>query len=462
LRLAGQKNKFAKISPAHPAWGILFATFILLKFTSMSDQSSLEYARQLDAQDSLRSFRDQYLFPQHQGQNCLYFCGNSLGLQPVQARTCLETELERWQTLGVEGHFKGELPWMRYHKGLAPQSAHIVGAQEDEVIVMNTLTVNLHLLMVSFYRPQGTRFKIIMEAGAFPSDQYAIESQVRWHGYDPAEAIVEVAPRPGEFLLHTEDILAAIAEHGAQTALVLFAGLNYYTGQVFDLPAITEAGHRAGAYVGFDLAHAAGNVLLHLHDWEVDFAVWCTYKYINSGPGALSGAFIHAKHAYNKSLPRFAGWYGHNEQRRFLMEKGFDPVPGAEGWQLSNAPIFAFAPMKASHDLFFAATMPALRAKSEKLTGYLEFLIDDVNRNESRFRIITPRDSAQRGAQLSLLTGPGGKDLFKYLQDNGVMCDWREHNLPGEKAGQAGVIRLAPTPMYNSFEDVWRLVDLLR
>ncbi len=428
----------------------------------MSFQPTLDYARQMDAQDPLRSFREQYLFPQHQGHNCLYFCGNSLGLQPKQARACIETELQRWQELGVEGHFEGELPWTQYHKALAPASAHIVGAQEDEVIVMNTLSVNLHLLMVSFYRPDAQRFKIIMEAGAFPSDQYAIETQVRWHGYDPAEAIVEVAPRPGEMLLHTEDILAAIEQYGPQTALVLFAGLNYYTGQVYDMSAITQAGHAAGAYVGFDLAHAAGNVPLHLHDWGVDFAVWCTYKYINSGPGALGGVFIHANHAYNKDLPRFAGWWGHNEERRFLMEKGFDPIPGAAGWQLSNAPILAFAPMKASHDLFMLATMPALRAKSEHLTAYLEYLIDLLNADHPRFSIITPRDPAQRGAQLSILTGPEGKALFDYLAKNGVICDWREHNLPGEKGGKAGVIRVAPTPMYNSYEDVWHLVDLLK
>lgn len=427
----------------------------------MTFQPTLEYARQMDAQDPLRSFRDQYLFPQHQGHNCLYFCGNSLGLQPKQARICIENELQRWQELGVEGHFEGELPWTQYHKALAPASAHIVGAQEDEVIVMNTLSVNLHLLMVSFYRPDAQRFKIIMEAGAFPSDQYAIETQVRWHGYDPAEAIVEVAPRPGEMLLHTEDILATIEQHGPQTALVLFAGLNYYTGQVYDMPAITKAGHAAGAYVGFDLAHAAGNVPLHLHDWGGDFAVWCTYKYINSGPGALGGVFIHTKHGYNKDLPRFAGWWGHNEERRFLMEKGFDPILGAAGWQLSNAPILAFAPMKASHDLFMQATMPALRAKSEHLTAYLEYLIDEINVESPRFTIITPRNPAERGAQLSFLTGSEGKDLFNYLAKNGVICDWREHNLPGEKAG-AGVIRIAPTPMYNSFEDVWQFGELLR
>jgi kynureninase len=432
------------------------------KSKPMTFQPTLDFAQQMDAQDPLRHFRDQYLFPQHQGQNGLYFCGNSLGLQPKKARAFLEKELHRWQELGVEGHFEGELPWTQYHKALAPASAHIVGAQEDEVIIMNTLSVNLHLMMVSFYRPTSQRFKIIMEAGAFPSDQYAVESQVRWHGFDPAEAIVEVAPRPGEALLHTEDILAAIAQHGDQTALVLFAGLNYFTGQVYDMPAITQAGHQVGAYVGFDLAHAAGNILLNLHDWEVDFAVWCTYKYINSGPGALSGTFVHSKHGHNAQIPRFAGWWGHNEERRFLMEKGFVPIPGAAGWQLSNAPIFAFAPMQASHNLFMEATMPALRAKSEKLTAYLEYLIDLINDESPRFEIITPRDPAQRGAQLSLLTGPEGKQLFDYIAQNGVICDWRENNLPGEKGGKAGVIRFAPTPMYNSFEDVWRLVELLK
>lgn len=413
----------------------------------------------MDAQDPLQSFRNQFYFPQHEGKDAIYFCGNSLGLQPKSTQQYIQRELEQWRTYGVEGHFRGEHPWFHYHKYLQPQTAHVVGAKEQEVVVMNTLTVNLHLLMVTFYRPTKERFKIIMEAGAFPSDQYAIESQVKWHGFVPAEAIVEVAPRLGEDNLRTEDILATIAQHGDETALVLFGGVNYYTGQFFDLKAITQAGHRAGAYVGFDLAHAAGNVPLQLHDWEVDFASWCSYKYLNGGPGGPSGVFIHEKHGNDRDLPRFAGWWGYDEQQRFLMKKGFIPMSGAEGWQLSNASILSFAAHRASLDLFAAATMPALRAKSEKLTGYLEFLLQQLIREGYSLQLITPKNEAERGCQLSLLTDAKGKQLFDYLSNNGVICDWREANLP---TGQAGVIRLAPTPLYNRFEEVWILANLLR
>lgn len=427
--------------------------------------TSLATAKKLDQADPLRSFREAFYFPQHQGKDSLYFCGNSLGIQPKTAGAEIQKELDRWRALGVEGHFEGEVPWVDYHKSLAPQSAHIVGAKEQEIVLMNTLTVNLHLMMVTFYRPQKARYKIIMEAGAFPSDQYAVESQVKFHGYDPAEAIIEVAPRPGKLTLEPEDILSAIDQHGAETALVLFGGMNYYTGQLFDMQAITEAGHKVGAQVGFDLAHAAGNVPLHLHDWDVDFAVWCTYKYLNSGPGALAGCFIHERHAFNPELPRFAGWWGHDEERRFLMEKGFVPTKGADGWQLSNAPILAFPPMKASHDLHYKATMPALREKSIQLTGYLEFLIDQLRAEGHEYEFITPRDPAQRGAQLSFITGKEGKDLFDYISANGVICDWREHNMPdqsGAESDKSGVIRIAPAPIYNSFTDVWNLVQLLR
>jgi kynureninase len=421
--------------------------------------NSRSYALEMDAADPLHYLRSEFLFPQHEGKNGLYFCGNSLGLQPRGVRAALVHELDRWQELGVEGHFHGDVPWTKFHKALAPQSAHIVGAKESEVVLMNTLTVNLHLMMVSFYRPTAKRFKIVMEAGAFPSDQYAVESQVKWHGFTPEEAIVEVAPRPGEFLLRPEDILDAIKTHGESIALVMFSGLNYFTGQVYDMPEITKAGHAVGAMVGFDLAHAAGNIPLQLHDWGADFAVWCTYKYLNSGPGSLAGAFVHEKHSNDPSLPRFAGWWGHDEARRFLMEKNFIPIPGAEGWQLSNAPIFAFAPMLPSHDLFLQATIPALRAKSIQLTAYLEQLIDELNEQGSQYRFITPRDPQQRGAQLSFLTGPDGKKLFDYLALNGVICDWRENNLT---ADGGGVIRIAPAPMYNSFEDIYDLVELMR
>jgi kynureninase len=427
-------------------------------------EPSLIFAEEMDRKDPLRKFREAFLFPRHEDRDCLYFCGNSLGLQPRRVGSYLQEELARWAMLGVEGHFKGELPWTRFHRALAPASAHVVGALESEVIVMNTLTVNLHLMMVSFYRPRGGRFKIMMEAGAFPSDQYAVESQLRWHGLDPEEALVELAPRPGEECLRDEDILSAIGEHGDSLALVLFGGLNYYTGQLYDMAAITQAAHRTGAIAGFDLAHAAGNVPLHLHDWGVDFAVWCTYKYMNSGPGALSGAFVHERHAFDTEIPRLAGWWGYDEKRRFKMEKGFVPNPGAEGWQLSNAPILAFAPMRASHELFLQAGMEAIRQKSVLLTGYLEFLIDDQNETGAQLQLITPRNPAQRGAQLSLLTGPEGKQLFEHLARQGVICDWREHNLPTQDAtgSKAGVIRLAPAPLYNSFSDVFKLSRIIK
>lgn len=418
----------------------------------MQFEATVDFARKMDEQDALKHFRSRYYFPQHEGRDTLYFCGNSLGLQPKSVQNYIEQELEHWRTHGVEGHFRGEHPWMHYHKFLQPQTAHIAGAQEHEVVVMNTLTVNLHLLMVTFYRPTRERFKIIMEAGAFPSDQYVVESQVKWHGFTPENAIVEIAPRPGEETLRTEDIIAAIERHGSETALVLFGGVNYYTGQFFDLQAITDAGHRVGAYVGFDLAHAAGNVLLQLHDWGVDFATWCSYKYLNAGPGGPSGVFIHEKHGNNPELPRFAGWWGHDEAQRFQMRKGFVPMPGAAGWQLSNAQIFSFAAHRASLDLFAEATMPALRKKSEQLTDYLDFTIEKLNRNGRRFHIITPKNPAERGCQLSVLTDANGKQLFDFLSQNGVICDWREPN----------VIRLAPTPMYNKFQDVWQLVELLK
>ena len=414
-------------------------------------ENTQTFARLQDQADPLRAYRDQFYFPQHEGQDVRYFCGNSLGLQPKGVEQALLDELAHWRTHGVEGHFRGEMPWMSYHKFLAEPTAHIAGALPEEVVVMNTLTTNLHLMMVSFYRPSVRRYKIIMEAGAFPSDQYAVESQVRHHGLDPATTIVEIAPREGEETLRTEDIVRTIEAHGPGTALVLFAGVNYYTGQFFDLPAIVAAGHKAGAYVGFDLAHAAGNLPLRLHDWGPDFAVWCSYKYLNSGPGGPGGVFVHERHGANPDLPRFAGWWGHDEERRFLMQKGFHPMQGAAGWQLSNAQIFSFAAHKASLDLFEKAGIHTLREKSLRLTAYLEFIIDDLNRKGHQYKIITPRDPAQRGCQLSLQTGPGGKQLFDHLTSHGIICDWREPD----------VIRLAPVPMYNRFEDVWALGQLL-
>lgn len=413
----------------------------------MHYENSLDFARRQDAQDALRPYRDQFIFPQHHGADVLYFCGNSLGLQPRTVRQALLAELDQWSEHGVEGHFRGELPWMHYHKFLTPQSARLVGALPHEVVVMNTLTVNLHLAMVSFYRPTPQRYKIIMEAGAFPSDQYAVESQVRWHGFDPATAIVEVAPRQGEDTLRSDDILQIIEKEGAETALVMFGGVNYYTGQFYDLEKIAAAAHRAGAFAGFDLAHTAGNLPLRLHDWNADFAVWCSYKYLNSGPGGPAGLFVHERHGNNPALPRFAGWWGHDENERFQMRKGFKPMRGAEGWQLSNAQIFSFAAHKASLDIFDAAGMENLRAKSLQLTGFLEFVLREINREKNLFRVITPENPAERGCQLSLLTDSRGKALFNHLADNGIVADWREPN----------VIRFAPTPLYNSFEDVYTL-----
>ena len=408
-------------------------------------------AASLDGQDALQQYRSQFLFPQHNGADVLYFCGNSLGLQPKTLRQALLSELDHWATHGVEGHFRGEMPWMYYHKFLAEPSARLVGALPHEVVVMNTLTVNLHLMMVSFYRPSSSRFKIIMEAGAFPSDQYAVESQVRLHGLDPASAIIEMSPRPGEENLRTEDILERIQAEGESIALALFSGVNYYTGQFFDLPAITQAAQRCGALVGFDLAHTAGNLPLKLHDWGVDFAVWCSYKYLNAGPGGPSGVFVHERHADNPDLLRFAGWWGHDESERFKMRKGFKPMFGAEGWQLSNAQIFSFAAHLAGLKIFDAASMDALRAKSIRLTAFLEFLLEDLKKAGAQFQIITPKTAEDRGCQLSVLTGGDGRALFQYLTENGAIVDWREPN----------VIRFAPVPLYNSFTDVWRLGNLI-
>jgi len=423
-------------------------------------QPTFAFAQQLDKDDPLRPYRQRFFFPKHNGKNVLYFTGNSLGLQPHGVEKALRKELKNWREYGVEGHFKGEMPWMHYHKFLQPQSARLVGALESEVVVANTLTTNLHLLMASFYRPSKHRYKIIMEAGAFPSDMYAMETQARWHGFDPDVAVIEVAPRLGEETLRTEDILATIAQHSDSVATVMFSGVNYYTGQFFDLKKITEAAHAVGAYAGFDLAHTTGNLPLHLHDWGVDFACWCSYKYLNSGPGGPSGLFVHEKHGNDPNFPRFAGWWGHDEASRFQMRKGFKPMLGAAGWQLSNAQILSMAAHKVSLDMFDEVGMEALREKSLKLTAYLEYLIENLNLvgsaqlavgSQRRFNIITPKNPDERGAQLSILTGSEGKKLFDYLTENGVIADWREPN----------VIRVAPVPMYNSFKDCWRLADLL-
>lgn len=418
----------------------------------MKYENSLEFAQQLDANDPLNAYRDRFYIPQINGRDCYYFTGNSLGLQPKTVRKYVEEELKGWETHGVEGHFEGHSkPWAYYHKFSKEAIARLVGARPLEVVSMNSLTVNLHLLMVSFYRPTQSRYKIICEAGAFPSDQYMFESQLKFHGLDPEDALVELSPRKGAQTLRQEDIEAAIKDCGEQLALVLMGGVQYYTGQLFNMKAITKAGHEAGALVGFDLAHAFGNVPLSLHDWGVDFATWCSYKYLNSGPGNVSGIFVHERFAEDQSLNRFAGWWGHNEQERFLMEKGFQPMPGADGWQLSNVNVISTAAHLASLEIFDEVGMEALRVKSLKLTGYMEFLIDQMSGDEGIFEIITPSDPEQRGCQLSIFCHQNGKALFQALTREGVIADWREPN----------VIRVAPVPLYNTFEDVYQFARIL-
>ena len=421
----------------------------------MEFQNTREYAISQDQSDPLHKFRDEFLIPKINGKEIIYLCGNSLGLQPKSTKKYIQQQLDNWENLGVEGWFEGETPWMFYHKELQKLMAPVVGAKAEEVIPMNNLTVNLHLMMVSFYRPQTKRYKIIMEGGAFPSDQYAVESQIRFHGYDPKDAIIEIHPRAGEDTLRTEDILSEIKKHADELALILFGGINYYTGQYFDLEAITKAGHKAGAYVGFDLAHAAGNVPLKLHDWDVDFACWCTYKYMNSSPGGISGEFVHEKHFNNKELNRFAGWWGYQENNRFKMTKGFVPEKGAEGWQLSCSPVLMMAAHKASLVLFNeAGGIENLHKKSIQLTGYLEFVINDINKHigYEQFHIITPKSSKERGCQLSIIAKQHGKLIFDELVKQHVIGDWREPD----------VIRISPVPFYNSFIDVFEFGRILK
>lgn len=417
-------------------------------------KSSIEYAQEQDENDPLRAYREKFHIPVINGIETVYFTGNSLGLQPKSVKNYLDEELEAWKNWGVEGHFEAKRPWFSYHEFLTDKIARVVGAKPIEVVVTHSLTTNLHLMMVSFYQPKGERYKIICEKKAFPSDQYALESQARFHGYHPSDAIIEVGPRPGEHLIHEEDIVRAIEEAGDSLAMVMIGGVNYYSGQLFDMKRITEAGHKVGAYVGFDLAHAAGNVKLELNAWGVDFAAWCSYKYLNSSPGGVSGMFVHERHANNKELPRFAGWWGHDKDTRFLMEPGFNPMPGAEGWQLSNAPVLGMAAHLASLDLFDEVGMDALIEKRRKLTDYLEFVIEAIserNKDRCEFEIITPKEQERRGAQLSILSHGMGKTLFDAITKEGVIADWREPN----------VIRIAPVPLYNSFEDVYRFGAIL-
>lgn len=408
----------------------------------------------MDAKDPLRGFREKFHFPTFHENEVVYFTGNSLGLQPKDAEKLIKEELDAWAKFGVEGHFLAERPWFAYHENLTEKTAKIVGAKNEEVVVTHSLTTNLHLLMVSFYRPEGKRTKIICEAKAFPSDAYALESQVKFHGLDVNEHLVEIAPRDGEHLIREEDILSKIEEVGDELALVMIGGVNYYTGQLFDMEKITAAAHNVGAIAGFDLAHAAGNINLKLHDWGVDFAAWCGYKYLNSSPGGVSGIFVHERHAYNPDLPRFAGWWGYDKETRFQMEPGFKPMRGAEGWQLSNAPVLGMAAHLASLNIFEEAGMDRIGEKRDSITAFLEFVIKDISaRNADRctFEIITPEDKSKRGAQLSILAHGQGKDLFDALSKQGVVADWREPN----------VIRIAPAPLYNSYEDCFRFGQYL-
>ncbi len=409
-------------------------------------ENSLAFAKRMDRLDPVAPCRKKFIIPSHKGKPAVYLVGNSLGLQPRETKKFVNEELEDWASLAVEGHFDGRRPWLYYHKFSKKALAGLVGAKPMEVVAMNQLTVNLHLMMASFYKPTKDRFKIVMEAGAFSSDQYAVESQIKFHGFDPDSALVELKPRPGEFVLRTEDIINSIDEHGSKVALVLLPGVQYYTGQFFDIKKITEAGHRAGAFVGFDLAHAIGNVPLQLHKDNVDFAVWCSYKYLNSGPGGIAGAFVHERHKQNAELPRLAGWWGHEEKVRFQMKKGFKPMDGADGWQLSNVPVLAGASHLASLKIFEEVGMHKLRLKSVQLTGYLYHLLKDVDPAQKYFTIITPEDVHARGCQLSILMKKNGKKIFNALSGNGILTDWREPD----------VIRAAPVPLYNSYEDVFK------
>lgn len=416
----------------------------------MQFQNSLEFARQLDAEDPLRKYRDEFHFPKVNGEQVIYFTGNSLGLQPKRTQEFVDEVMNDWAALAVEGHFHAKKPWWDYHEKLAAPLAKVVGAKPEEVTVMNTLTVNLHLLMVSFYRPTPKRFKIICEEKAFPSDQYMFDSQLRFHGLDPKNTLVELKKREGEHFWRTADIVQKIEETGDELALVLIGGVNYYSGQVFDMEKITKAGKAVGAMVGWDLAHAVGNIELKLHDWDVDFAAWCSYKYMNSGPGNASGVFVNQRYLNRKDIQRFEGWWGTKKETRFLMKPEFEPMDNADAWQISNAPILSVAPYLASLGMFEEVGMAALIAKRKKIVAYLEFILKEIDEEvDGTFEIITPVD---RGCQLSVFLHGQGKSIFDYLMENGVITDWREPN----------VIRLAPAPFYCSYEDMYRFGQILK
>lgn len=414
-------------------------------------KTSLEYAKELDKKDKISHYRNQFHIPKDKdGKDWIYMCGNSLGLQPKTTQQYIQQELNDWANFGVEGHFEAKNPWMPYHEFLTDAMAKVVGANPLEVVIMNTLTTNLHLLMVSFYQPTKTKYKIVIESDAFPSDRYAVESQLHFHGFDPKEGLIEWKPRKGEELLHIEDLEGILNQQGDEIALLLIGGLNYYTGQYLDIKKIADLGHAKNCMVGIDLAHGVGNIQPKLHESGVDFAAWCTYKYLNSGPGSLGGLFVHEKHAYNKDLKRFAGWWSHNKKTRFNMRQEFDVMPGAEGYQLSNPPILSMAAIKASLDIFNEVGMDTLREKSIALTGYFEFLIHQIDTD--RIKIITPDNPEERGCQLSIQVKNADKSLHQKLTDHHIITDWREPD----------VIRCAPTPLYNSFEDVFKMAEILK
>jgi kynureninase len=419
----------------------------------MQFSNELSFARTLDKQSTI-NFRDQFIIPSHKGAEAIYFLGNSLGLQPKTTVSYIEKVLSSWSDFGVEGFFKGSEPWLQYHDGLADPLAKIVGALPDEVVIMNSLTVNLHLMMVSFYQPKGQRIKIICEAKAFPSDQYMLETHIRQRGYDPDEVLIEISPREGNFTINEEDIFTAIEKNKDQLALVMWGGVNYYTGQLFDMSAITRKAHEAGARVGFDLAHAAGNVDLQLHDWNVDFACWCNYKYLNSGPGTLGSAFIHRRHHNDDSLHRFAGWWGYRKDSRFLMQKGFIPIESAEGWGLSTPSPVLFAAHKASLEVFNKVSIKKLSVQGKLMSSYLIFILSEINSvcHEPLIKVITPQQEKERGCQVSMLMLKNGRDIYEYLSANGVFADWREPQ----------VIRVAPVPLYNTFTEIWQFGNILR
>jgi kynureninase len=421
----------------------------------MQFENTIDFALQLDQSDELNSFRKKFLFPEHNGKKAIYFCGNSLGLQPATTREYVNQELTDWEKFGVEGHFQAQHPWYPYHEFLRDNMAKVVGALPKETVVMNSLTANVHFMLVSFYRPNTERYKIICEASAFPSDQYALQSQVKFHGFNPKDAIIELKPREGEFTLRHEDIIASVEKHKDSLALVFLGNPNYYTGQVFQMKEITEAAHRNGALAGFDLAHGAGNLELHLHDWQVDFAVWCSYKYLNSGPGGVAGAFVHEKHCNDTNRIRFAGWWGNDPETRFTMPHDFVPVKSADSWQLSNAPVLPMASLRASLEIFAAAGIEKLVAKRKKLNDYLRYVIKDAvafAQQQQHVTIITPENENERGAQVSMICKRNGKKIFNFLTENGIIADWREPE----------VLRMAAVPLYNSFEDVFRFGECFK